>query len=426
MFDLIARNVARRYAAVVDQKALDKWARDLKVMTKIYRDIPVAIEWDDEVGKERAYEHFREAEKLFRNFRDGFEVWVYKVILPKMDKEEAYLIKDLRTSTWNFLHGLRELFPTRWDGKDSQRVTYSPDLTTLKQKREGWIKRYQVAFTKVFKQLTEYIESKGGVMVRYDAVDHVDVAGVSVTIENLGRSEHDEDFAVEPLNLLGKHLKTVRGAGFGVALDGLAVTLNFEARDFQVAGRYSPSLDTLTLYPLGMVAAPDGHTLIHEIGHRFWFKCLPGQARAEWEKILSDRGVTISEGDVKHFYNLVVDKLPKDWAFLDAQDLLKLTLPDAGSQADELKFRELAETHIRSISAGPGEPFDPDDYLRRLEFKKGEVVQVEDVSDYGDTEPIEGFAEAFRLWVTKGPRALGGFTRELFTEVCRAGGARVR
>ena len=50
-------------------------------------------------------------------------------------------------------------------GRTVKRVTYSPDLTTLKQKREGWIKRYQVAFTKVFKQLTEYIESKGGVMV---------------------------------------------------------------------------------------------------------------------------------------------------------------------------------------------------------------------------------------------------------------------
>jgi len=425
MFDLIARNVARRYAAVIDQKTLDKWAKDLKIMTKIYRDIPLDYEWDDTAGREKGYEHFNEAQKLFRTFRDGFEAWVYKVILPKMDKEEAHLIKELRTSTWNFIHVLRDLFPTRWDGKDSHTVTYSPDLNELKKKREGWIKRYQVAFTKVYKQLTEYIASQGGTMVRYDAVDHLEVAGVPVTIENVGRKE-DDDYAAEILNLLGKHLKTVRRAGFSIALDGLNVLLKFDTREFDVAGMYNPSTDILTLYPLGMLAAPDGHTLIHEIGHRFWFKCLPGQARTEWEEILGDRGVTISDRDIEHFYRIVVDKLPKDWAFMDAKDILNLTLPAAKSRADEIKFRELSETYIRSISAKPSEPFDPDDYLRRLKFKDKEVVQVEEISDYGDTEPIEGFAEAFRLWVTKGPRALGPFTRELFVQVCQAGGARIR
>lgn len=428
-FDLIARNVARRYAAVIDQGALDKWVRDLKVMTRIYRAVPVSIEWDDSVGLERAYEQFREAERLFRVFRNGFEEWVYKVILPKLDKEEAYLVKELRSSTWTFLSALGNLFPTVWDGRDSHNVTYNPSLSELKAKREGNIKRYQVAFTKVYKQLTEYIASKGGTMVRYDAVDHLEVAGVPVTIENLGRDEREDgerDYVTEPLNLLGKYLNGVKRAGFGVALEGgFSVTFNFVPGHFETAGMYTPSTDKLIVYPLGMVGEHDGHTLIHEIGHRFWFKCLPGQGRALWEKILSDRGVTITEKDVEHFYHVVVQKIPDDPKFMDTEDVLRLALPAARGEGEELKFRELAEVHFWSLFKGYNEPFDPDDYLRRLKFKEGELVQVEEVSDYGDTDPVEGFAEVFRLWVTKGPRAIKPFTRELFVQICRAGGARV-
>jgi hypothetical protein len=135
--------------------------------------------------------------------------------------------------------------------------------------------------------------------------------------------------------------------------------------------------------------------------------------------------VTITKDDVEHFFHLVEDRLPRDWDFMDAEDILKLTLPAAKSQGDELKFQELAQTHIRGIDVGPGEPFDAKDYLRRLKFKEGEVVQVEEVSDYGDSSPVEGYAEAFRLWVTKGRGALGPFTRELFIQVGRAGGARI-
>ena len=421
---LIARNVARRYAAVIDQKALDKWLRDLKVMTKIYRAVPVTVEWDDSEGRDRANESFREAEKLFRAFRNGFEEWVYKVILPRFDKGEAYIVKELRSSTWTLLSALGQLFPTMWDGRDSYNITHIPSLSELKAKREGNIKRYQVAFMKVYKQLTEYIASKGGTMVRYDAVDHLEVAGVPVTIENLGRDEQGDDYVTEPLNLLGKHLKTVRGAGFGVALVGLDVTLNFESKDL-VAGRYVPSTDKLIVYPLGMIHSPDGHTLIHEIGHRFWFKCLPGQGRAVWEKVLGDRGVTITEKDVEYFFRLVEDKLPRDAHYLEPADILRLVLPAARGAGDELKFRELAETSIKSIFVGPDVPFDPDDYLKRLKFKENEVVQVEEVSDYGDTDPVEGFAEVFRLWVTKGPRSVKPFTRELFVQICRTGGARI-
>ena len=43
--------------------------------------------------------------------------------------------------------------------------------------------------------------------------------------------------------------------------------------------------------------------------------------------------------------------------------------------------------------------------------------------DYGATNPVEAFAEVFRLYVLHGPRAVGPWTRALFREVVRGAGA---
>ena len=110
--DHLSRTVARRYAATVDKAALERWKHDLKTMTKIYRDLPVDFAWDDEHAKREASERFEEARKLFRNYREGFSDWVYKVVLPK---EQSYEEKSVAKSTWDFRYTLDAgafLFPS--------------------------------------------------------------------------------------------------------------------------------------------------------------------------------------------------------------------------------------------------------------------------------------------------------------------------
>ena len=51
------------------------------------------------------------------------------------------------------------------------------------------------------------------------------------------------------------------------------------------------------------------------------------------------------------------------------------------------------------------------------------TAEPEATADYGAFNPSEAFAEAFRLYVTQGPRVLGEWTRQFFRDVVRAGGA---
>jgi hypothetical protein len=47
----------------------------------------------------------------------------------------------------------------------------------------------------------------------------------------------------------------------------------------------------------------------------------------------------------------------------------------------------------------------------------------EHITDYGAPNPQEAFAEAFALFVTKGPRAIGPWTEALFRKIVHKGTA---
>jgi len=417
----IVANVTRRYAAVVDKATLEKWKKDLRMMTKIYRDIPLDFGWDDQEAAEKAKDYFKEAWTLFNRFRDEFTDWVYKVVLPKRERDkDTYLEKSVKKSAWDFRYTISILFPTMYGN--------IPDLAKLRNERDRNIKRYQVAATKAFKDLGEYLDSQGGgPLIRHDQVDHFEVGGVPVILENFGRDgdETTEKELYTALNQLKKRFDVVRGAGFGEALKGLTVTFKFDQREALTNGMYNPETDTLTLFPLGLAGSDAGKgTLVHEIGHRFWFKALPGQARAHWEQVLANRGVTITKDDIYRFVQLISNKIdpknPKE--FNDDRKLLSVVLPAAKSETEELKFKELASFPVVPWDATS---FDESRYRDFLMGWEGEIVQVEEISEYGDTSPIEGFAECFRIWILKGPRALGPWTREFFVTVCRAGGAKL-
>lgn len=415
--DHLAHIVARRFAATVDKAALERWKRDLKVMTKIYRDLPVDPAWDDEREKREAAERFEEARKLFRNYREGFADWVYKVVLPR---DQGYEEKAIAKSTWDFRHTLDAgtfLFPT-FSGNN-------PDFSKLRNERDRNIKRYQVAATKAFKDLDEYIARKGGTIERRDEESHFEVGGVPVIIKNQGRAEADVEAELHmAMNQLKKRIDRIKGAGFASATRGLVLTIDFGLKESMTNAMYNPATDTLTFLPLGLVGDDTGAgTLTHEIGHRFYFKDLPGQARAHWDEVMTAKGVPITKSDIHRFVDIVARNIdPQNPGFLGQPEVIKLTLPSAQSESDELKFRELSRFPVVPWDS---KTFDREHYQNLLEGSEGEIVYVEEISEYGHTSPVEAFAECFRLYVVKGPRALGPWTREFFATICRAGGAKL-
>jgi hypothetical protein len=429
--DPLVRSVARRYAATITKDNLEKWKKDLRLMTKIYRSLKVDLAWDAEPEeKAEATERVEEAAKLFNNFRENFANWVYKVVLPKFSKgEEPYLEKEVRKSTWGFRYTLDKsfMFPTAGSGQ-------SFDFNKLRNDQDKNVKRYQVAATKAFKDLETYLDTRGVELNRFEPVDHFEMGGAQIILENWGRqqtSDQTEDEFHNAMNQLRSRLTRIKAAGFPNAVKGLTIVVNFEQKEWDVNGRYSPSEDKLTLYPLALAGSDTGKgTLTHECGHRFYFKELPGQARAEWEEVLTSRGVKITLEDIERFFKAVNPKIDPDnfLAMSDDEDRLKAALPVARDEFDEAKFKELASVYPKPFASSPGQTFeyDPAYYLKTLkEFKEGELVQLEEISDYGDTEPVEAFAEAFRIWVIKGPNALGLWSREFFRKIARAGGAKI-
>ena len=417
-----------RYAEVIDNATLDKWKKDLRLMTKIYKSVPTDyFSWeDDHAKKEEAIAIWEEAKTLFLRFKDNFQKWIYKTVLPKPTEKglESALEKSIKTSAWNFIYTLEipVLFPSSRNREEQDTLSFSE----FRNNRDKNIKRYQLAATKVFADLDEYIGSQGGPLDRRDSEEHFNVGGVQVIVENWGRgSEHTEAEFHMAMNQLNKRIKRIESAGFSEAIQGLTITMAFDQKEWNTTGKYNPTTDTLTLYPLALAGKDTGEgTLTHECGHRFYWKVLPGQARVYWEDVLHSRGLKITKDDIYRFVQAISSKIdPKKlYEMAGDEDRFKASLSFARDFSDKIKFRKLAQTPIMPWGANE---FDSDRYAKLLNSTEGETAQIEEISDYGDTSPIEAFAECFRLWVLKGPNALGPWTREFFGKICRSGGAKI-
>ena len=420
----VIASVARRYALVLTKSDLDHWKRDLKVLTKIYRDIDLPLE--DSVSPETK-RGIEQVQKAFTVFKDNFTQWVYKTVIPKPSEKggEAPMERDIMKSTWNFKHtlGASFLFPSFNSG------TFN--VSEIKGSREKAIKRYQVAATKAFKDLEDYIEirSERGPVVRREEIEHFEVSGVPVIVENWGRSEMElvESELHKCLNQLKKYLDRIKGAGFESALRGLTFTISFDTKgEALTAGRYTPSTDTLQLYPIGLIGDSGAGTLTHEIGHRFYYKSLPNNAVAHWEETMNARGVKITSEDISRFVRAITKGYNSDypWELADKQYRLQWVLPLADSEEEEAKFKELCNLGTPDYAVGAD--FDVRNYEDKLLYNfEGQVVQLEEITEYANSSPTEAFAECFREYVLKGPRALGPWTLNFFKEVCRAGGAKL-
>lgn len=426
-YEMLVKEVANRWiqAATIDKSVVERWRKDVRLLTKIYRDIPDDLAWDaTPAEKAKFQEHWDEAVKVFLTFGNNFETWVYKVLLPKVDKESmGWLHKMVMEAAWSFKHELRVygLFPVH-------HATKEPDLSKFRHEREKAIRRYQGTAVKAFDAIEDYLKNQGGAVERRDAIEHVEVGGVQVVIENWGRRDDPEleGHFHKSMNLLRQRIDAIKQAGFPGAVRGLTVTMSFDQKEWDTNGKYTPSTDTLNIYPIGLYGPDTGHgTFTHEVGHRFYFRELPGQARAHWEETLNARGLEITREDVERFTAAVLRKAgPSGHGGLYGQEeILEAALPAARDDSDVAKFKEMSRLPLQSFS--DNSPFKPQAYIDFVMTKVGEIVQLEEITDYANTNPMEAFADCFKLWVLKGPGALKPWTRNFFREVCRAGGAKV-
>lgn len=380
-------------------------------MTKIYKSIPTAP--DDET--KLAY--FEEARRLFANFHNTFEAWAYDELLTTRDKDkQTWEERQVATTVWTALATLGyQIFPTQWSSKTDK---HESAPWAMERDIDKNITRYQRAFNVAFKAIDDLLATrKNQGKVPLEPVELLHIGPVQVVIHNQGREERNNDGSLDDeLGSLTDAIHKIIKAGFPEAVRGLTVHVSFIQTALR-AGQYDPSKDELYLFPLG-VGRENNQTLVHEIGHRFYFRALPANAREHWKEVIDSRAVIIEDKDIDH----MVDKYMAPWIKAHGSTPFRTELlPLIHEESEELaaKCRELSD-HVPAFTR---EPEEIRDFWKKN--YKGERVNLEEVTDYGNTNEKEAFAEAFMLYVTQGPRALGPWTRQFFETISRGGGAKL-
>jgi len=394
---------------MITPATIKKWEQDLRKMTKVYRELPTDHTPENVIK-------FEQTRKWFRNFKTNWEEFVYKQVLPPTDeKTETFSHKNVRVDAWNALFAIShpDMFPTAWDSRDGK---YHPDFWNLQRRRDTNVSRYQRAFTQAFKSIYVYIgegsENRG-------VKDQFNMAGATIIINHHGGGKWEIPYIKETLSSLSTAFSKITAAGFKEAIQGLVVHFDLESRKDLIGGQYFSQEDRLVINPLGL-GSIDHSSLVHEIGHRLWFRNLTNRARAHWNEIIGARQSKIGPDVVKLFVKDILEPIYDPYRYFTNKELIQL-VERKKDKYDSITFAQLRylADHNPGSQKGVATPEEALDL--NLKFNVGESVSMEHISDYGATSPIEAFAEAFKAYIIKGPRALGPWTRDFFEKITHGG-----
>jgi len=418
-----------RKPVTVDDRLIESLKSDLRKMTRLYKSIPST----DSPEARKQFWHVRD---LFHTFHDNVHDLVFKQILHNKKDWEAQ--HTLREKTGNFLAALKSggwqrgsgtMFPTRY--QEGGRGT--PDFSHLARFQAQNIRRYQGAAREFFEWLEWWADLQGRLGKSATApavVETTNIGGFPIVIHKGDEKEWMESWGKTYDESLTRVLPAIRyiaqkmkQAGLDQALRTMTIHINFnEKAGGDAAGDYDRWADKLTIYPWGFTDVKTlERVLIHEIGHRFYYRHLNQKAIEHWEQTIRDKRAWMTEEAVDAWVDEVIVPLHAANPSYSVDDVARKTeqVLRGRDEVTQARYRHLA----MNASAGR-EPEQARDSMKTFHGK--DPVLVEYVTDYGATKPEETFAEAFQLYIIKGPRRLGPWTRQFFKEITRSGGAQVR
>ncbi len=408
-----------------------KWKKDLRLMTKLYKSLKAE-------DSPKALKAFRTAHKAFNTFSQNWENWYMQELiqrghLPISDKrstEESYWQKEVRVTAWKAGTDLTGLFPTTYEGRDFVDAPWMLDSGHGGDTRKTRIGRYQRSFNAAFKAIEDMIRNEFEQINALKKREQLTVAGINVVITGITEkmSDYKKKLVDNYIRNMNIAVKKVKKEGFKQTLKGLTVEIALggaKASGVQsgAGGAYDRHLDKMWMFPIGMNIKEIGvGTLVHEIGHRYWYKHVPKKARMAWTSRIHSRQIEIK----KHHINKYVDEYYMP-LFLD----------------QDKKFK--VETAIKAINAKETDPTvitimlylahnswyhsrinDRTSAIDAFDDLADSFIDLEFISEYGKTRPNEAFAEVFRKWVGGRKNELGPWTRQFFKDIVRTGGANIR
>jgi len=405
----------------VNSNAIKKWAKDLRVLTKAYKQIGSNSE------DPKTIQDFKKVRRAFGTFQENFEQWVYKFFLQykwtgASDNMESWEAKEVREKCWRAVTSLGGNFPEMWDFQ-TQKHRVSPQI--LAREREKNIRRYRAEFREGIKALLQYVAIHGD-QEREKPIEQAKIGPVKLVIHNhkrKGGSPQGEESRERSFKQLVdgiKHwCKQIQKAGFGKCIEGLELHLDFgltgESGDM-VNGEYYMNKDIMKLYGTGMTQ----DTFTHELGHRFWYREVPSNAKKHWQDTIKSKKVSIERVDVENFVKKYFDKHGSK--LYKRRAGLKVIDKKEDNAEIKAKYKVLQMTPVYSTQ-------NQAEVVTKLADRwvgPGKEIPIEHITTYGNTNAEEAFAEAFKLYIIRGPGKLGEWTRWFFREIVRTGGATLK
>jgi len=357
---------------------------------------------------ERAINSPEDAERVRHKVNDVSKKWeriFYEVILGKeMDKlsqgnkEIGYLAKQLQSSAWMAVISFSDIghhlarWPKPWN-------KYYNDFDREKKFVFDRIKR---AARKAYEDAVWLVKNKPEEERTRDFGERVTV-GRFILIPEGGITE---DKMKEAAAFIRRTQALVGRAGFREVLSRMIVHVTSRSEQLK-GGHYQPQNDSISILPLGMSEG----TMIHELGHRKWYKFMSPAQRAYWTAAFEGDLVEITEDDVKE----VTDRVRRTWKggglshdikdAIAAYEKTHRDDPVVPYKADY--FREHAHHHDKL-----------DFWVKVMkEDLVGQKVMRNYVTDYANTNELEAYAEVFQRYVLKKrlpPEVLYWFRRVSF------------
>jgi hypothetical protein len=359
-----------------DADSIRRLNEDIERLTRMHRSIPLG----QEMSPER-----QEARDIRKKLLDRLELLERN---PKIDEATSSNIRRFRLS-------LEDPLSFYFEDEEAREDLYIDDYL------EKW--------RSARKSLRDLIHKRGGSLEIQDDTIY-DVMGTSVIVSAVFKEIADAVTTRDVIHKIERSIEMIKGANFKDIWSGSVIEVLGDNQDMGAA--YRPESDHILLYKTWWNRKTG--SLIHEIGHRLYYRYLDTGPRRRWNRVMEDAKVEIKQDHIE--------------AYVDALRL---------HEDDDPGIKEMARRKEDAISEAPPEmqqAFDyidtelgtywilPPDASRRdyiehgVQRLGGDEAYVDQISRYARTNLREAFAETFKQYVMSS-FSLAPWTKQFFESV---------
>lgn len=247
------------------------------------------------------------------------------------------------------------------------------------------------------------------------------IENYTVTLVTSPRADWDRDSVGRLKEVLARTNRTLASRGLGVVTGGRVFAYPganlppSSRRGHSTLASYNIKNDTIQL-AAGDVGETH-KTLVHELGHRAYFKVLGSNGRSAWEQFFGSNVKPLNVDKLlsnwqRHWEN------PKDWEAKKYGRYLGYYISSVADEEEKMWLKLVAdkvgiEENFQQMTGSPKKGTIPG--YDQLLAKKNEVkVFLHPVTAYSGTDAHELFAEVFSLYAVKGPGRIPEIVRHAF------------